>query len=150
MRRFDYRYRHNIYGCPDEELRSSSGYEIIDSRTQGFWKRQCRGPLPSGEPDNLPGYVDAVNHLPDLLKLRRCCRALRSLETSARNNKCEQAEAQLMAALNVASGRLATCNCIDDPDHARGTVGEVLADLDALLLNPDRSSGGLRSGTGDR
>ena len=32
-----------------------------DVRTQGFWKRQCRGPHPSGEHDNLPGYVDHVN-----------------------------------------------------------------------------------------
>ncbi len=32
-----------------------------DVRTQGFWKRQCRGPHPSGEPDDLPAYVDAVD-----------------------------------------------------------------------------------------
>ncbi len=47
----------------------------------------------------------------------------------------------MAAALNVASGRLATCNCLDDPAHDASTVGEVLADLDALLASPGRSSG---------
>ena len=111
-----------------------------DVRTRGFWKRQCQGAHPSGEHDNLPGYVEAVNGYQTFSGVGDVMGLCDRLNPRPRNDKCEKAEAQLMAAaLNVASERLAPCNCIDDPNHDGATVGEVLADLDALLSNPDRS-----------
>ena len=124
-----------------------------DVRTQGFWKRQCQGSHPSGEPDNLPGYVDLVNDYQTFAGVGDVPALCDRLNPQPRNNRCEKAEAQLMAAaLNVASGRVAACNCANDPDHAGGTVGEVLADLDARLANPARSSAdcGLVQAVADR
>ena len=53
---------------------------------------------------------------------------------------CEKAEAQFMAlVLNICSGRVATCNCIDDSDLGETTVGEAVETIDALLSDPDRT-----------
>ncbi len=111
-----------------------------DVRTQGFWKRQCRGPHPSGEHDNLPGYVDLVNDHQTFSSVADVAALCDRLDPQPRNDKCEKAEAQLMAAaLNLASGRLATCNCIDDPDLGATTAGEAVAFADGLLSSPGRS-----------
>ncbi len=111
-----------------------------DVRTQGFWKRQCQGPHPSGEHDNLPAYVDPVSALDtfdDVGDVDALCDRLRPQPP---NDKCEQAEAQLMAAaLNRASGRVASCNCLNDPDLGATTLGEALAFADTLLADPGRT-----------
>jgi hypothetical protein len=62
------------------------------------------------------------------------------LTPDPREDKCEQAEGQLMALLlNVASDRVRACNCVDDPDLGMTTVGEVIATLSELLAEPDRT-----------
>lgn len=110
-----------------------------DVRTQGFWRRQCAGPHPSGEHDNLPGYVSCVAQaatFPVASVAALCDR----LEPQPHNDKCEQAEAQFMALLlNVCSGRVATCNCVLDPDLGAATVATLIATLDGLLANPART-----------
>ena len=45
----------------------------------------------------------------------------------------------MAAVLNEASGRLAACTCLDDPELGALTVGRAFALLDALLANPNRS-----------
>ena len=112
--------------------------EDPDIRTQGFWKRVCRGPHPSGEHENLPGYVDCVNLTDTFADVGDVDALCERLTPDRRNDKCEQAEAQFMALLlNVCSGRVATCNCIDDPDF--DTVGEAADFIDELLSNPNRT-----------
>ena len=111
-----------------------------DVRTQGFWKRQCKGPHPSGEHDNLPSYVESVASSATFAGVADVAGLCDRLVPDPKQDKCEQAEAQLMAAsLNVASGRVAVCNCLDDPDLGVATVGEALSLADGLLASPGRS-----------
>ena len=114
--------------------------ENPDVRTQGFWKRQCQGPHPSGEHDNLPTYVDCVNNTATFVDVGNVDDLCDRLTPNPRKDKCEQAEAQFMAlTLNLCSGRVETCNCIDDPDF--DTVGEAAEFIDGLLSNPARTRG---------
>lgn len=41
--------------------------------------------------------------------------------------------------LNIASGRVAACNCIDDPDLGQTTVGDAATFIDNLLSDPGRT-----------
>ena len=41
--------------------------------------------------------------------------------------------------LNLASGRVAVCNCIDDPDLGPTTVGDAASFIDGLLSNAGRT-----------
>lgn len=113
-----------------------------DVRTQGFWKRVCKKPHPSGEHENLHGYVDfvasfAAGTFGDVETAADICDRL---NPNPQNSKCEQAEAQFMALmLNVASGRIATCNCVLDPDLGLLTMGEAAKLIDFLLSNADRT-----------
>lgn len=111
-----------------------------DPRTQGFWKRVCAKPHPSGEHENLPGYVDCVSNtdtFADVFDVDALCDRL---HPNPKKDKCEQAEAQFMALLlNICSGRVETCNCIDDPDLGATTVGDAVDFIDALLSNPART-----------
>jgi hypothetical protein len=108
-----------------------------DVRTQGFWKRQCKGPHPSGEHDNLPDYVDRVNSNETFVKVVDVDGLCDRLNPIPKKDKCKQAEAQFMAAsLNVASRGVGGSNCLDDPDLKATTVGEALSFIDGLLSNP--------------
>ena len=111
--------------------------EDPDVRTQGFWKRVCKKPHPSGEDELLPTYVNCVKTTATFADVDDLCVRLRP---KSKKDKCEQAEAQFMALLlNICSGRVATCNCVDDPDLGEATVGEVADVIDFLLSNPDRT-----------
>ena len=113
--------------------------EDPDVRTQGFWKRVCNGPHPSGEHENLPGYVGCVRTAATFANVSvdgLCDR----LNPDPKNDKCEQAEAQFMALLlNVCSGRVADCNCVFDSTLGQTTVGDAVAFIDGLLSNPNRT-----------
>ena len=114
--------------------------EDPDVRTQGFWKRVCAGPHPSGEEGNLSVYANIVDinlvfsGVSDVVAL--CDR----LNPDPKNDKCEKAEAQFMTLLlNVISGRIASCNCIRDPDLGETTVDGAADLIDVLLLDPERT-----------
>lgn len=109
-------------------------------RTQGFWKQVCRKPHPSGEHENLPGYVDCVNRTLTFADVDDVDDLCDRLNPNPKNDKCEQAEAQFVALLlNVCSGRVATCNCVLDPNLGETTVGEVIDLIDGLLSNAGRT-----------
>jgi hypothetical protein len=111
-----------------------------DMKTQGFWKRQCQGPHPSGEHDNLPFYVDCVSATATFEGVADVAALCDRLHPSPPNDKCEQAEAQFMALmLNLCSGRVAECNCVDLANLELETVGEVVEFIDGLLSSPDRT-----------
>ncbi len=107
-------------------------------RTQGFWKRVCRGAHPSGESEKLPEYVECVNAtvtFEDVGTVDEICEKLQPMPI---DDHCEQAEAELMALkLNFCSGRIAECNCIEDPDLE--TAGNAAGFVDELLSNPERT-----------
>lgn len=114
--------------------------EDSDVRTQGFWKRVCGGPHPSGEHENLPDYVDFVNDFAIFADVTDVDDLCERLHPDPKNDKCEKAEAQFMALLlNLASGRVAVCNCVNDPDLGETTVGDVADFIDGLLSNPGRT-----------
>jgi hypothetical protein len=107
-------------------------------RTQGFWKRVCEKPHPSGEHENLPDYVDCVNTKLTFVDVDSVDALCDRLHPDPKNDKCEQAEAQFMALLlNVCSGRVAECNCVVDPALGEVTVGEAIELIDLLLSDPD-------------
>jgi hypothetical protein len=103
-------------------------------KTQGFWKRVCKFIHPSGEHELLPTYVDCVSDTATFADVADVDDLCDRLNPDPRWDKCEQAEAQFMALmLNVCSGRVATCNCVNDPDLGDTTVGDVIDVIDALL-----------------
>ena len=104
--------------------------------TQGFWKRQCKGPHPSSEHDNLPSYVNSVNNVDPFTSVASVDDLCDRLHPDPKNSKCEQAEAQFMATqLNLASGRL-TLNCCVDGDS---TASATVAQIESLLGNSART-----------
>ena len=114
--------------------------EEPDVRTQGFWNRQCKGPHPSGEHQNLPAYVDCVNDTVTFADVDDVDALCDRLQPPVKNDKCEKAEAQFMALLlNLCSGRVAECNCVFDPDLGETTVWDVVELIDLLLSNPIRT-----------
>ncbi len=126
-----------VYECPPAQA-PCEPVEDPDGRTQGFWKRVCRKPHPSGEHENLSGYVDCVTAAATFADVDDVDGLCDRLTPDPRNNKCEQAEAQFMAlTLNLCSGRMEMCNCIDDPEFE--TVGEAVNFIDGLLSDPDRT-----------
>ena len=126
---------------------SSEPVEDPDVRTQGFWKRVCARPHPSGEHENLPGYVSCVNATATFMDVHNAyaiCDRLNPTPKKKRGKssgkKGEQAEAQFMALLlNVCSGRVETSNCVDDPVLGETTVGDVVMVIDELLSNSLRT-----------
>ncbi len=111
-----------------------------DLATQGFWRRVCKKPHPSGEHERLPTYVDAINDTATFADVNSVGELCPVLTPTPRNDKCAQAEAQFMALLlNETSGRVAECNTINDAWLGTETVGEAIAAIDALLAAPDRT-----------
>jgi hypothetical protein len=108
--------------------------------TQGFWKRQCKGPHPSGEPGLLPTYVACVSREATFATVATVADICRRLNPDPANDKCQQAEAQFMALmLNTCSGRLGRTCCIHSTWTSATTVGAAIDQIDALLSQPLRT-----------
>ena len=100
-------------------------------KTQGFWKRQCQGPHPSGEHANLPSYAGCVSASEPFLDVGDEAGICEHLHPDPPSDKCEQARAQAMALLlNVCSGRL-------EVGCSEGGVGESLQAVSEFLSAPD-------------
>lgn len=109
-------------------------------RGQGFWKRQCRGPHPSGEYGMLGEYVDYVMGFETFAEVGGADDLCAVLYPDVRNDKCRKAEAQFIGVLlNLASGRLAACQCLDANMLDAPTVGDAVAVMDEILSAPDRT-----------
>jgi hypothetical protein len=112
---------------------------FCDPRTQGFWKRQCKGPHPEGPA--LGPLVDSVNNATTFAAVASTgdiCSEVDSFVPP--NDKCEQAEAQFMAVLlNRASGRLTGNCCISSGLTPATNVGGAIVEIDGLLSNPGRT-----------
>ena len=115
---------------------------VIDPevRTQGFWKRVCRRPHPSGEHERLPEYVECFASTDTFAGVVDEIDLCDRLSPDPKNDKCEQAEAQFTALLlNLCSGRIAACNCIDDDALGMVTIQDAVDTIDELLSNPART-----------
>jgi hypothetical protein len=120
--------------------------DIVDPpevRTQGFWRRVCKKPHPE-EPNGVDPYAaDAIalgSPLFDGFDADSIC-ALMAV-SPPENDMCRKARRQFMALLlNLASGRVGLCNCIDSGLTTAGTVEEVVAEIIALLSgSPDHAT----------
>jgi uncharacterized repeat protein (TIGR01451 family) len=108
--------------------------------TQGFWKRQCNGSHPSGEYDQLSGYVACVSTAATFGGVGDKNALCDQLNPAPHNDKCEQAEAQFAALLlNLCSGRLSRACWIRTEITGEATVADAVALIDGLLSNPTRS-----------
>jgi hypothetical protein len=101
-------------------------------KSQGYWRRQCKD---DGHED-ICAYVDSVHTLADLFDAYDCDSICDLMNVNPpENDMCRKARRQFMALLlNVASGKLAVCNCLEDSRE----VAEALAEIDSLLSgDPD-------------
>ncbi len=101
-------------------------------KSQGYWRRQCR----NDSPEDVCAYVDSVHSLADLFDAYDCDSVCDLMNVNPpENDMCRKARRQFMALLlNVASGKLAVCNCLEDGRQ----VGDAIAEIDLLLSgDPD-------------
>lgn len=101
-------------------------------RTQGYWRRQCK----SNPHEDICAHADSVHVLADLFDTFDCDSICDLVNVSPpENDMCRKARRQFLALLlNVASGKLAVCNCVEDGRE----VGDVIAEIDSLLfVDPD-------------
>lgn len=96
-------------------------------RSQGYWRRQCKD---HGQED-ICLYVDSIHTLVGLFDAFTCDSICDLMDVGPPENAmCRKARRQFMALLlNVASGKLAACNCLEDGRE----VGDVIAEIDSLL-----------------
>ncbi|MFQ5905032.1 MAG: FlgD immunoglobulin-like domain containing protein, partial [bacterium] len=96
-------------------------------RTQGYWRRQCK----HDPHEDICSYVDSIHGLADLFDAFDCdsiCDLMRV--NPPERDMCRKARRQFMALLlNIASGKLAVCNCLEDG----GEVGDVIVEIDSIL-----------------
>ena len=101
--------------------------EPPQQRTQGYWRRQCM----DKPHEDVCAYVDSIHALADLFDDFDCNDICDLMEVDPpENDMCRKAERQFMALLlNVASGKLALCNCLSDGRR----VEEVIAEIETIL-----------------
>jgi hypothetical protein len=127
-----------IFRIPLSDVVGGDG--TCDPRTHGFWKRQCKGPHPSGEDANLAAYASCLAATATFAGAASAADVCDALHPDPENSKCEQAEAQFAALLlNACSRRLSEGCCIDTPAAAATTVGQAIDEIDALLSDPART-----------
>jgi len=98
-------------------------------RTQGYWRRQCK----DKPHEDICAYVDSVRVFASLFEDFDCDSVCDLMNVDPpENDMCRKARRQFMALLlNIASGKLALCNCLDDGRE----VGDVVAEIDSILSN---------------
>ena len=102
-------------------------------RSQGYWRRQCKDEAHEG----ICAYMDSVHVLANLFDDFDCGAACDLMRVDPpERDMCRKAKRQFLALLlNVASGKLAVCNCLEDGR----VVGDVITEVDSLLQgSPDR------------
>ncbi len=124
-----------------------------DVKTQGFWRHVSRGTHPSGEHERIPGYLSCIRSVQTFCHVRTRADVDRELNPKPASDKNKQARSQFMALmLNLCSGRVTECNCVNDPDLGATTVGEAIRFIDAILSKsaPTRSELVLAQAIADR
>jgi hypothetical protein len=107
-------------------------------KTQGFWRRLCAGPHPEGQITQAD--VECVNDSCTFADVHTLAELCSKLNPDPANDKCEQAESQLMATmLNYCQGRLSDGSPIISSCTNHTTAGQSRADADALLCSPART-----------
>ena len=106
---------------------------------QGYWKRLCSGPVASGD-RYAQADVDCVNDSCVFGGVATIGDLCARLHPAVPQDKCAQAEAQLMAlTLNVCRGRVLDAQPIDSRCTTHHSVGESRADAGVLLCKPNRT-----------
>jgi len=96
-------------------------------RSQGYWRRHCKD---DGHED-ICTYVDNIQGLADLFDAFNCDSICDLMNVNPpENDMCRKAMRQFMALLlNVASGKLAVCNCLEGGLE----VDDAISEIDSLL-----------------
>lgn len=98
--------------------------------SQGYWRRQCK----HDAHEDICSYVDSIHSLANHFDAFDCdsvCDLMRV--DPPENDMCRKARRQFLALLlNLASGRLAVCNCLEEG----GEVGDIVSELDSILSGP--------------
>jgi hypothetical protein len=101
-------------------------------RSQGYWRRQCK----DDSHEDVCTYSDSIHDLADLFDSYDCDSICNLMNVNPpENDMCRKARRQFLALLlNVASRKLAVCNCLN---YGR-EVGDVIGEIDSLLsTDPD-------------
>lgn len=106
---------------------------LCDQRTQGFWRRVCEKPHPE-EPNGVEPYVDDVVALGspifDGFTSDEICDLMDV--SPPENDMCRKARRQFMALLlNIASGRLTTCQSLTDGRSVQDAIDLIKSMLAA-------------------
>jgi hypothetical protein len=120
-------------GCSHEV----SGLCQASPRSEGFWRRLCRGPHPDGQITQED--VDCVNDSCTFAAVQTVAELCQRLDPAPPEDKCAQAEAQLMALmLNSCQGRIVDTAPILSTCSASTTIGQSRAEVDDLLCASSR------------
>lgn len=109
------------------KIRCTSCLPICDQRTQGFWRRVCKKEHPE-ESNGVDPYVDEVVNLGspifDDFDATDICDLMEV--SPPENDPCVKAMRQFMALLlNIASGRLTTCQDLTDGRTVEDAIDEI-------------------------
>jgi hypothetical protein len=109
-----------------------------DPKTIGFYRRLCSGTHP--EDELTQANVDCVNDWSTFASVTTIAQVCTVLTPDPSNDKCLQAESQLMAALlNLCKHRLSLGQPILSACSSHTLVGQSLNDANALLSNTGRT-----------
>jgi len=119
---------------------TSSGLNEPNPRTNGYYKRLCHGPH-SGDQlvDSDAGCVAEITAtFAAITTVAQICEVIEPSHPN--NDKCDQAEDDLMVvALNICRARVCTTQSIDSRCGSNDSVGQSLAESDAILDSPSRN-----------
>jgi hypothetical protein len=125
---------YDVYLVKTEPIVDTTCHPIEPPRvkSQGYWRSLCRNDVQ----EDICGYVDCIHLYADLFDGFNCDSITNLMRINPpENDMCRKAKRQFIAMLlNVASGKLATCNCLEDGRE----VEDVIAEIDSLLSDrPD-------------
>jgi len=111
----------------------------LEPKGQGFYKRLCRSDHP--EETLTPANVACVSDSSTFAWVDSVAAMCEALDRGSPSDKCEHAEGQFMATLlNRCKGRITDSEPLDSSCSDVTTVGASIADADALLSSPTRTT----------
>jgi len=133
--------------CTDDSCVTGVGCSYTSNNTcganpkgQGYWKRICAGPHPSGEFIS-PVDVECVNDtctFDDVHTVEALCAVM---TPTPPNDKCAKAESHFMSLLlNVCRGRVGRFETTQSSCGHNTSVDQAIRDADTLLCSPSRNN----------
>jgi hypothetical protein len=117
-----------------------NGLNEPNPRTNGYYKRLCHGPHSGDQLTNADAACVAQITV-TFAGISTVAQICEEIEPSHPNSdKCDQTEDDLMVlALNICRARVCTAQSIDSQCGSNTSVGQSLAESDAILASPSRN-----------